>query len=111
MDFGKFLFEQRKQKAQQRKKQKQIQIKELKIRPVTDIGDYQIKLRKAVEFLNEGDKVKFTVRFKGREVLYQEQGFELLGRIEKDLAEAGVVEQRPRMEGRQMMIVFGPKKK
>lgn len=111
MDFGKFQFEQRKMKAVQRKKQKQIQIKEIKIRPATDSGDYQIKLRKIIEFLNEGDKVKITVRFKGREMLYQEQGLELCNKIEKDLLEVGVIEQRARLEGRQMVMVIGPKRK
>lgn len=111
MNFGKFLFEQNKMKAAQRKKQKQIQIKEIKIRPATDIGDYQIKFRKILEFLEEGDKVKITVRFKGREMLYQEQGLTLLGRIEKELGELATIEQRPRLEGRQMVMIVGPKRK
>ena len=86
MDFGKFQFEQDKQKAAQRKKQKQIQVKEIKFRPGTDDGDYQIKLRKSSEFLEAGDKVKITVRFRGREMLYQDLGMNLMLRIEKDLA-------------------------
>ncbi len=110
MDYGKFLFEQNKVKAAQRKKQKQIQIKEVKFRPGTDIGDYQIKLRKLIEFLKEGDKVKITVRFRGREMLYQDLGVGLLDRIEKDLADYSTVEQRPKLEGRQLVMLFGPKK-
>lgn len=110
MDFGKYQFEQNKLKAVQRKKQKQIQIKEIKFRPTTDIGDYQIKLRKLTEFLAEGNKVKITVRFRGREMLYQDQGIGLLDRIEKELIEVGVVEQRPKLEGRQMVMVLSPKK-
>lgn len=108
MDFGKFQFE---LKKAARKKQKQIHIKEILIRLATEIGDYQIKIRKAIEFLQAGDKVKFSVRFKGREMMYQEQGINLLDRIEKDLVEYGVVEQRPKLEGRQMIIVFAQKKK
>ena len=108
MDYGKFLFEQGKR---QKKKTKQVHIKELKMRPGTDIGDYQVKLRKAVEFLQNGDKVKFTVRFRGREMAYQRQGMDLLKRIEQDLLEHGSVEQMPKMEGRQMVMVVGQKKK
>lgn len=111
MDFGKFLFEQRKSKAAQRKKQKQIDIKEIKFRPTTEEGDTIIKIRKAIEFLQSGDKVKISIRFKGREVLYQEQGLQLLARIERDLTEFGTVEMRPKMEGKQMMMVIAPKKK
>lgn len=111
MDFGKFLFEQRKSKAAQRKKQKQIDIKEIKFRPTTEEGDTVIKIRKAIEFLQSGDKVKISIRFKGREVLYQEQGLQLLARIERDLTEFGTVEMRPKMEGKQMMMVIAPKKK
>lgn len=111
MDFGKYQFEQNKLKAAQRKKQKQIQIKEIKFRPTTDIGDYNIKLRKLMEFLAEGNKVKITVRFRGREMLYQDQGISLLDRIEKDSFEVGTVEQRPKLEGRQMVMVLSPKKK
>lgn len=111
MDFGKFQFELNKQKAQQRKKQKQIQIKEIKFRPGTDIGDYEIKRRKLIEFLEAGDKVKITVRFRGREMLYQDLGVNLLDKIEKDLAQHGTVEQRPKLEGRQLVMLIGPKKK
>ncbi|MGB6976045.1 MAG: translation initiation factor IF-3 [Gammaproteobacteria bacterium] len=111
MDFGKYEFEQKKLKAQQRKKQKNVQTKELKFRPTTEIGDYQIKLRKLLEFLAEGHKVKVTVRFKGRELLYQELGFNLTERIEKDVAEQGIVEQRPKLEARQLMMLIAPRKK
>jgi translation initiation factor IF-3 len=111
MDYGKFEFEQKKLKAQQRKKQRNVQVKELKFRPTTEVGDYQIKLRKLLEFLAEGHKVKVTVRFKGRELLYQDQGFILTERIEKDVAERGVVEQRPKLEARQLMMLIAPKKK
>lgn len=111
MNFGKYQFEQNKLRAAQRKKQKQIQVKEIKIRPATEEADYQIKLRKASEFLQGGDKVKVTVRFKGREMLYQNQGMELLARIERDLSEVGMVEQRPKMEGWQMGMLVVPKKK
>jgi translation initiation factor IF-3 len=108
MDYGKFLFEQGKR---QKKKAKQIQIKELKMRPGTEVGDYLVKLRKAIEFLQNGDKVKFTVRFRGREMAYQQQGMDMLRRIEKDLLEEGSVEQMPKMEGRQMVMVIGQKRK
>ena len=111
MDYGKFVFEQNKLKATQRKKQKQIQIKEIKLRPTTDIGDYQIKLRKITEFLQDGDKVKITLRFKGREMLYHQQGIAMLDRIEKDLIEVATIEQRPKLEGRQMIMTLGPKRK
>jgi translation initiation factor IF-3 len=111
MDYGKFIFEQNKLKTIQRKKQKQIQIKEIKLRPTTDVGDYQIKLRKMMEFLDEGDKVKISLRFKGREMLYQQLGATMMDRIEKDLVEVATIEQRPKLEGRQMIMVLGPKKK
>lgn len=111
MDYGKYRFEQNKKSTQQKKKQKQIQLKEIKLRPVTDEGDYQIKLRAAISFLEEGDKVKFTVRFRGREISYQDQGLNLLRRIEQELEEFIVVEQRPKSEGRQVTMVVGPKKK
>lgn len=111
MDYGKYRFEQNKKLAQQKKKQRQVQIKELKMRPGTDVGDYQVKLRSALRFLEEGDKVKFTVRFRGREMSYQELGVELLKRIEHDLGEAALIEQRPKLEGRQIVMVVGPKKK
>ncbi|MDD3517552.1 MAG: translation initiation factor IF-3 [Chromatiales bacterium] len=111
MDFGKFKFEQNKKAHQARKNQKQIQVKEVKFRPGTDEGDYQVKLRNLRRFLEEGDKAKVTIRFRGREMAHMELGAKLLDRIEADLAELGVVEQRPKMEGRQMIMVFTTKKK
>ena len=111
MDFGKFKFEQQKKAAAQRKKSKQVEIKELKFRPTTDIGDYNIKLRNMVRFLEEGDKVKVNIRFRGREMSHQELGIELARRIQNDIAETGVVDQFPRMEGRQMTMMISPKKK
>ncbi|WP_119328654.1 translation initiation factor IF-3 [Cysteiniphilum halobium] len=111
MDYGKFLFEQGKKKAAAKKKQKQMQVKEIKIRPGTDVGDYQVKLRNLIKFLESGDKVKITVRFRGREMAHQELGVDMLKRLEADLDEYGVVEHRPKMEGRQMVMVLGPKKK
>jgi len=110
MDYGKFIFEQKKQKQEARKKQKQVQVKEVKFRPGTDIGDYQVKLRNLHRFLEEGDKAKVTMRFRGREHAHRERGLELLERIEKDLEEVSQVEQRPMMEGRQMVMVLGPKR-
>jgi len=111
MDYGKFLFEQKKQKQQAKKKQRQIQVKEVKFRPGTGEGDYQVKLRNLIRFLSEGDKTKVTMRFRGREHAHRELGLELLQRVERDLAEYGAVEQQPQMEGRQMVMVLGPKKK
>jgi len=111
MDFGKYLFEQNKKGQAAKKKQKQIQLKEVKFRPGTDEGDYQVKLRNLVRFLSSGDKAKVTLRFRGREMAHQELGMQLLERVQKDLAELGVVEQRPQMEGRQMVMVIGPKKR
>ena len=111
MDYGKHVFEAKKQKAAQRKKQKRIQVKEMKFRPGTDIGDYQIKLKALVRFLESGDKAKVTLRFRGREMAHQEIGIELLRRIEADLAEWGAVEQFPKMEGRQLTMVLAPKKR
>jgi len=96
---------------QAKKKQKQIQVKEIKFRPGTDIGDYRIKLRKLTEFLEEGDRVKVTLRFRGREMAHQELGLELLQRVKTDLEEIGVVEQEPRSEGRMMVMVMAPKKR
>jgi translation initiation factor IF-3 len=110
MDYGKFRFEQNKRLQSARKKQKQVQVKEIKFRPGTDIGDYQVKLRNLVRFLNDGDRVKVTLRFRGREMAHQELGRDLLQRVEDDLAPYGVVEQFPRMEGRQMVMVLSPKK-
>ncbi|WP_286294091.1 translation initiation factor IF-3 [Methylomarinovum tepidoasis] len=111
MDYGKYRFEQSKKLQAARKKQKQIQVKEVKFRPGTGEGDYQIKLRNLVRFLEDGDKAKVTVRFRGREMAHRELGMELLKRIEKDLEEYAVVEQHPKMEGRQMVMVLAPKKK
>ncbi|MCB2263221.1 MAG: translation initiation factor IF-3 [Candidatus Thiosymbion ectosymbiont of Robbea hypermnestra] len=111
MDFGKFLFDQKKKKSEARKKQKQVQVKEVKFRPGTDEGDYQVKLRNLTRFLNEGDKTKVTMRFRGREHAHRELGLKLLQRVEADLAELGTLEQPPQMEGRQMVMVLGPKKK
>lgn len=110
MDYGKFLFETNKKQAVARKKQKQVQVKEIKFRPGTDIGDYRVKLRNLIRFLEEGDRVKVTLRFRGREMAHQELGVELLERVKQDLEEYGVVEQFPRMEGRQMVMVMSPKK-
>ena len=110
MDFGKFLFEQNKKKHAQKRKQKQIQVKELKFRPGTDEGDYQIKLRNLIRFLEHGDKVKVTLRFRGREMAHQELGAQMLKRIESDLSSYGAVEQFPKLEGRQMVMVIGPKR-
>ena len=111
MDYGKFLFAENKKKHAAKKKQKQTQVKEVKFRPGTDVGDYQVKLRNLIRFLSEGDKTKITLRFRGREMAHQELGLKLLERVEADLADYGVVEQRPKMEGRQMVMVIGPKKK
>lgn len=111
MDFGKKLFEAKKQLAAQRKKQKQTQVKEMKFRPGTDEGDYKIKLRNIIRFLEDGDKAKVTLRFRGREMAHQELGMEMLKRIETDLLELGQVEQFPKMEGRQLTMVIAPKSK
>jgi translation initiation factor IF-3 len=110
MDYGKFRFEEQKKRQTARKKQKQIQVKEVKFRPGTDIGDYNVKLRNLVRFLTEGDKVKVTLRFRGREMAHQELGRDLLKRVETDLQEIATVEQFPKMEGRQMVMVMAPKK-
>ncbi|PBK03693.1 translation initiation factor IF-3 [Pseudomonas abyssi] len=111
MDYGKHIFEKKKQQAAARKNQKQIQIKEIKFRPGTEEGDYQVKLRNLIRFLSEGDKAKVSLRFRGREMAHQELGMELLKRVENDLLEYGTVEQHPKMEGRQLMMVIAPKKK
>ncbi|MEN8762821.1 MAG: translation initiation factor IF-3 [Thiogranum sp.] len=111
MDYGKFRFEEQKKRQASRKKQKQTQVKEIKFRPGTDIGDYNVKLRNLTRFLTDGDKVKVTLRFRGREMAHQELGRDLLKRVEGDLQELGSVEQFPRMEGRQMVMVLAPKKK
>ena len=110
MDYGKFRFEENKKQQIAKKKQKQTQVKEIKFRPGTDIGDYKIKLRKLSAFLEEGDRTKVTLRFRGREMAHQELGMELLMRVKADLAEIGVVEQEPKMEGRLMVMVLAPKK-
>jgi translation initiation factor IF-3 len=110
MDYGKYLFEESKRRHAAKKKQKQIQVKELKFRPTTEEADYQVKLRKLMEFLQEGDKTKVTLRFRGREMMHQELGMKLLKRIEADLTDFSVVEQFPKMEGRLMVMVLAPKK-
>ena len=111
MDYGKYKFEQSKKAHQAKKKQKQIQVKEIKFRPGTEEGDYQVKVRKLIEFLDSGDKTKITIRYRGREMQHQELGAQLLDRIEEDLEPYGVVEQRPKMEGRQLVMVLAPSKK
>lgn len=111
MDFGKFRYQESKKQHEAKLKQKQVQVKEIKFRPATDEGDYQIKLRNLIKFLDEGDKTKITLRFRGREMAHQEIGVNLLRRLEADLAEHGTVEQFPRMEGRQMVMMLGPRKK
>jgi translation initiation factor IF-3 len=108
MDYGKHLFELKQKQKDSRKKTRQTQIKEMKFRPGTDIGDYQVKIRNLVRFLEAGDKAKVTVRFRGREMAHQELGLQLMERIEADLAEYGSVEQKPNLEGRQMMMVIAP---
>ena len=110
MDFGKYLFEQNKKAQHSKRKQKQVHVKEIKFRPGTDEGDYQVKLRKLVEFLEDGDKTKVTLRFRGREMAHQELGANLLARVRGDLDEYAIVEQMPQMEGRQMIMVMAPKK-
>jgi translation initiation factor IF-3 len=111
MDFGKRLYEEKKAKAAAKKKQHQLTVKEIKFRPGTDVGDYQVKLRNLIRFLEDGDKAKVTIRFRGREMAHQELGMQMLERLEKDLEEYGSVEARPKLEGRQMIMVFAPKKK
>ncbi len=111
MDYGKYVFEEKKQQQLARKKQKQIHVKEVKFRPGTDEGDYQIKMRNLVRFLTAGDKAKVTLRFRGREMRHQDLGRKLLERVRDDLEELGTVEQFPKMEGRQMVMVIAPKKK
>jgi translation initiation factor IF-3 len=111
MDFGKFLFEANKKAHAAKRNQKQIQIKEIKFRPGTEEGDYQIKLRNLIRFLTEGDKAKVVLRFRGREMAHQDIGREILERVQQDLAQVGTVEQFPVMEGRQLVMLIGPKKK
>ena len=110
MDFGKFRFENSKKKQGAKKKQRRIQVKEIKFRPRTEVGDYKVKLSKLTKFLENGDKTKVTMRFRGREFAHQELGMELLKRVVADLEEIANVEQMPGMEGRQMVMVLGPKK-
>jgi translation initiation factor IF-3 len=110
MDYGKFRFEESKKLQNAKKKQKQTQVKEIKFRPGTDIGDYNIKLRKLVSFLEDGDRTKVTLRFRGREMAHQELGMELLLRVKADLEDYGTVEQEPKMEGRLMVMVLAPKR-
>ena len=111
MDFGKFRFEQQKKASEAKKRQKQVEIKELKFRPVTDEGDYQIKLRNMRRFLADGDRVKVVVRFRGREMAHTELGLAMTQRIEEELKDEVTIEQRPRLEGRQMIMMVAPKKK
>lgn len=111
MDFGKYQFQQSKKLAQAKKKQKQVQVKEIKFRPGTDEGDYQVKLRSLIRFLIDGDKAKVTLRYRGREMTHQEIGRALIERVKQDLVEYAMVEQFPKMEGRQLTMMLGPKKK
>ena len=111
LDYGKQLFEAKKDKAASKKKQKRMHVKEMKFRPGTEEGDYQVKLRNLIRFLNDGDKAKVTLRFRGREMAHQELGMDLLKRIEEDLAEIGTVEVHPKMEGRQLTMVLAPNSK
>jgi translation initiation factor IF-3 len=111
MDFGKFKYQEQKRLAEARTKQKVIQVKEIKFRPGTDEGDYQVKLRNLKRFLDEGDKAKVTLRFRGREMAHQELGMRVLERVRDDLLEMAVVEAMPKLEGRQMVMVLAPKKK
>lgn len=110
MDYGKFKYREAKKAHEARLKQKQIQVKEVKFRPGTDEGDYQIKLRNLIKFLEEGDKTKVTLRYRGREMAHQEFGVKLIERVKQDLEPYGIVEQFPKMEGRQLVMVLAPKK-
>ncbi len=111
MDYGKHVFELKKQKAANRKKQKVIQVKEIKFRPGTEEGDYQVKLRNLIRFLTDGDRAKVSLRFRGREMAHQHIGMELIQRIKRDLEEYATVDQEPKMEGRQLTMVLTPSKK
>jgi len=111
MDYGKYKFQMSKRKAAAKKKQKQIQIKEIKLRPATEEADYQVKLRSIMKFLENGDKVKVTVRFRGREMSHPELGMQLLEKMLKELADYCIIEQHPKFEGRQIVMVLGPKKR
>lgn len=106
MDYGKYVFDQSKRRTAQRKNQKQVQVKEIKFRPVTDIGDYRVKMKKIHEFLERGDRVKVSLRFRGREVQHKELGLEFLARVKADLPEGAVVEQEPKLEGRQITMLI-----
>ncbi len=108
MNYGKYVFEEKKKKANERKKQKQVQVKEIKLRPGTEEGDYQVKLRNLTRFLKHGDKAKITIRFRGREMAHRELGMDVLDRIANDLKEISTIEQAPRLEGRQMVMVLAP---
>jgi translation initiation factor IF-3 len=108
MDFGKFQYEESKRRHAAKRKQKQMQVKEIKFRPGTDVGDYRVKLRNLIRFLENGDKAKVTLRFRGREMAHQELGAQLLKRVETDLKDYGTVEQHPRLEGRQMVMIINP---
>lgn len=110
MDFGKYRFEQSKKNQASKKKQKQVQVKEIKFRPGTDVHDYEVKMRKLRGFIEDGNKVKVTLRYRGREMAHQELGMELMDRVENDLGELVVVEQRPKMEGRQASMMLSPKR-
>lgn len=110
MDFGKYKYEQQKREAEARRKQKTIDIKEIKFRPNTDTHDYEVKMKSVVKFLGNGDKVKVTMRFRGREMAHQQLGLELLNRVENDLVDIGKVENMPKLEGRQMVMLIGPAK-
>ena len=111
MDYNKHLFDLKQKQKDARKKQHQVQVKEIKLRPGTDVGDYQVKMRSILRFLEDGDKVKITLRFRGREMAHQDLGLGQLQKIEADVAEFGIIEQAPKMEGRQMGMLIGPKKK
>ena len=111
MDYGKHVFELKKQRAANRKKQKVVELKEIKFRPGTEEGDYQVKLRNLIRFLTDGDKAKITLRYRGREMAHQEIGMEMIQRLKVDLAEYGIVEQEAKMEGRQLTMVLAPGKK
>lgn len=110
MDYGKYLFELSKKQADAKKKQKQIQVKEIKFRPTTEEGDYQVKLRNLIRFLNHGDKVKISLRFRGREMAHQDLGMKILERVQADTAELAVIEQHAKREGKQLLMVLSPKK-
>jgi translation initiation factor IF-3 len=111
MDYNKHLFDLKQKQKDAKKKQHQVQVKEIKLRPATDVGDYQVKLRAILKFLEEGNKVKITLRFRGREMAHQDLGLVQLQKVEADVAEFGVIEQPPKMEGRQMGMLIGPKKR